>query len=396
MTSTASERRAARLVISAPRILTPERVLSPGLVEIEDGRIVSVHEGGPAAQPNVIRLETGVLAPGLIDLQTNGYKGVDFTTADAAEWRRAQEEAPETGVTAFLPTLITAPLDALERGLATTAAVRRASQLRPVARVLGAHLEGPFLSPARRGAHNAEWLLPPTPEFVARLLAASDGNLALMTLAPELEGGLTAVRAFAEAGVLVSIGHSDATAEITSAAADAGARMVTHLFNAQRGIHHREPGVAGQALIDGRLTLGLILDFVHVAEVVCRLTFAAAGGRVALVTDATAAAGLPAGEYLLGGERIQVGASGPPRRADGALAGSSLRLDEAIANAVKLGVDVSAAVDAATRIPADLLGRTDLGRILPGARADLVWLGEDLRARATWIGGALAYGGANL
>jgi len=169
--------------------------------------------------------------------------------------------------------------------------------------------------------------------------------------------------------------------------------MVTHLFNAQRGIHHREPGVAGQALIDPRLSLGLILDFHHVSETVCRLIFAAAGGRVVLVTDATAAAGQPAGRYRLGGDVIEVKDGGPPRRLDGTLAGSTLRLDDAIANAVKLGVDLGAAVDAASRLPADLIGRRDLGRIQSGAWADLVWLGEDLHTRATWIGGELAYGG---
>jgi N-acetylglucosamine-6-phosphate deacetylase len=227
---------------------------------------------------------------------------------------------------------------------------------------------------------------------VDRLLDEGGDVLALVTLAPELGGGLEATRRLSERGVVVSIGHSNATAAETEAGAAAGARMVTHLFNAQRGLHHREPGVAGQALVDRRLTLGLIVDLAHVAPQVCQLAFAAAPDRIALVTDATAAAGQAPGRYELGGEVIEVGASGPPRRRDGTLAGSVLRLDEAVGNAHRLGVDLLAAVEAASRVPADVLGRRDLGRLAPGAIADIVWLDDDLRTRATWIGGTLAFG----
>jgi N-acetylglucosamine-6-phosphate deacetylase len=172
--------------------------------------------------------------------------------------------------------------------------------------------------------------------------------------------------------------------------------MVTHLFNAQSGIHHRDPGVAAQALADERLTAGLIADMAHVAPVVCKVAFAAAPGRIVLVTDAAAAAGMPPGRYELGGEPIELPADGPPLRGDGTIAGSALRLDVAVGNIVRLGVPPVPAVDAATRVPADLIGRPDLGRIAPGAVADLVWLEATqdggLRARATWIGGQLRYG----
>jgi N-acetylglucosamine-6-phosphate deacetylase len=212
------------------------------------------------------------------------------------------------------------------------------------------------------------------------------------TLAPERPGGIAAVRRLAEAGVLVSIGHSDATAAQAEAATDAGARLVTHLFNAMRPLHHREPGLVGQALADPRLTSGLIADLHHVAAPVCRLAFAAAPGRIMLVTDAVAAAGMPPGTYDLGGQQVSVDPLGLPRRADGTIAGSGLRLDAAIAFVVTAGIDLRTAVDAATRLPADVIGRPDLGRIAPGALADLVWLGDDLTARATWLGGRLAYG----
>jgi N-acetylglucosamine-6-phosphate deacetylase len=236
-------------------------------------------------------------------------------------------------------------------------------------------------------------IIPPSPEAVAALLAAGTGVLRVVTLAPEVEGSLAAITALASAGILVSIGHSDATARQVTAAVDAGARMVTHLFNAQRPLHHREPGVAGQALADPRLTCGLIADPSHVTAAVCAIAFAAAPGRIFLVTDASAAAGMPPGRYRIGGAPVEVrpGNGAAPRRADGTLAGSVLRMDQAVANMVAAGAGLPEAVAAATRIPADLLGRPDLGRLVPGAAADLAWLGDDLRTRATWVAGQRLY-----
>ena len=174
---------------------------------------------------------------------------------------------------------------------------------------------------------------------------------------------------------------------------DAGARMVTHLFNAQRGLHHREPGVVGVALTDERLVCGLIADLHHVAPEACRIALAAARGRIALVTDATAAGGMPPGRYELGGQAIEVAARGRRRSGPTArIAGSALAMDRAVANAVSLGLDLAAAVRAASTLPADVLGRADLGRLAPGALADMTWLSDDLQARATWIGGRLVHG----
>ncbi len=258
------------------------------------------------------------------------------------------------------------------------------------ARVLGVHVEGPFIAPRRRGAHRPDWIIDPDPAAAAGLLAAAGGALRIMTLAPERPGALAVIRQLAQAGVLVSIGHSDATGDQVRQAAGAGARMVTHLFDAQRPLHHREPGVVGTALTDPRLTSGLIADLHHVGAEACRIAFAAAPGRICLVTDAAASAGMPPGRYLLGGEPIELppGPGQPPVRADGTLAGSGLRMDAAVANMVSAGVELTAAVAAATVVPADLIGRPDLGRLAPGAAADLAWLGDDLRARGTWIGGA--------
>jgi N-acetylglucosamine-6-phosphate deacetylase len=303
-------------------------------------------------------------------------------------------------------------------------------------------------------------MVPPSPEAVAELLDAGHGVLRLVTLAPETDGALAAVSALVAAGVMVSVGHSDATASQVAAAAGAGARMVTHLFNAQRGMHHREPGVVGQALTDHRLTSGLIVDLCHVSAAACAIAFAAAPGRICLVPDAAASAGMPPGRYVLGGQPMELPpGGGAPVRPDGTLAGSALRMDQAVANAVAVGLHLAEAslvagdrqadligrpdlggwprraadlagsamicglsglggerrstapearrrwqarsiavlhlaeaVAAASRIPADLIGRPDLGRLAPGAAADLAWLGDDLRTRAAWVGGAQVYG----
>jgi N-acetylglucosamine-6-phosphate deacetylase len=382
------------VIISAPSLLTGEAAADPvpfGYVEIDGGTIAEVGIGGAPPGSSDIALPDGVLVPGLVDLQVNGYYGVEFQNADADSWAAVARRLPETGTTAFLPTMITAPVAELAAGLSAAAAFVPA--MNEGARVLGVHVEGPFIATSRRGAHNPAFITAPTPIAVAELLTGGRGLLRLVTLAPELPGALAAIGELAAAGVLVSVGHSDATAAQVAQAATAGARKVTHLFNAQRPLGHREPGVVGQALTDPRLTSGLILDLYHVAAAAAQIAFAAAPGRIALVTDAAACAGMPPGEYLLGGEPITLpdGDGAPPVRADGTLAGSALRMDRAVANAVACGLPLATAVAAATRVPADLIGRPDLGRVAAGAAADLVWLGSDLSTRATWVGGRLVY-----
>ena len=378
-------------IVSAPRVIAGGRVLAPGAAVVEGERIAAVLDHRPAPGPGHLALDHGVLAPGLIDVQLNGAFGVDLVDAEPADWDRVVRRLPSTGVTGFLATFISAPVDDLIAAMARASEARTGCLERPVARLLGVHLEGPFLSPRRRGAHDAAHLIDPTADLVDRLLEAGAGILELMTLAPEREGALEATKRLASSGVLVSVGHSDAVAEQVVAAVEAGARMVTHVFNAQRGLHHREPGVAGQALGDDRLAIGLIADLYHVHPVICRVILEAARGRVALITDAVSALGMPPGRYELGSEVVELREGSPPLRADGTLAGSTLRLDEAVGNVVSLGIDPVRAVEAASRVPADLLGLGDLGRLEPGARADLVWLSDRWRALATWIDGASAW-----
>jgi N-acetylglucosamine-6-phosphate deacetylase len=383
------------VLIAAAQVLTAESgsdlVPGPMVLDLARGVLTEVWPGPPARTAEV-ELPDGLLLPGFVDLQVNGYFGEEFQTAEAASWSRVVSRLPSTGTTALLPTLITAPVAALAEALSKAAGFVPDLPAGG-ARVLGVHLEGPFISPLRRGAHNQAWIREPTPESIAELIEAGAGLLRLVTLAPELPGGLAAIEQLTAAGVLVSVGHSDATGEQVAAAAGRGASMVTHLFNGQRPLRHREPGVVGQALTDDRLTSGLIADLHHVAGSICALAFRAAPGRIALVSDAAAPAGMAPGEYLLGGEPITLPPEegAPPVRADGTLAGSALRMDVAVANSVSCGVPLGDAVAAATRIPADLVGRRDLGRISAGAAADLVWLSPQLRTRATWIAGQLVY-----
>jgi N-acetylglucosamine-6-phosphate deacetylase len=376
--------------LAAPQMVTPAGVHADGWVTFGDGVIRAVGNGPPPADHPVTSLPDGLLAPGLVDAQVNGGFGIDLAAAGPGRWHELARRLLDTGVTAFAPTLTSAPMQVLTAALDAYAAHHDELQRPACARSLGVHLEGPFLSARYAGAHPAAALTDPDPDHLDVLVEAARGHLRYVTLAPERAHASDAIARLTSSGIRVAIGHSDASDEQVRAAVDAGATLVTHLYNAQRPFHHRAPGVVGAALTDPRLTLGLIADRHHAAPAAVRLAFAAAAGRVMLVTDATAALGMPPGTYELGGDVVEVAADGPPRRADGTLAGSALALDAAVRNVVACGVGIREALDAATRVPADALGRPDLGRIAPGAAADLVWLTEGLRPQAVWRDGQLA------
>jgi N-acetylglucosamine-6-phosphate deacetylase len=376
-------------VISAPTVLLDDQLVDRGWVAVRDGRVVATGAGLPPA-PIDVRLPAGTLAPGLVDLQCNGAFGRDLTTADAEGWVEVLAGLPAFGVTSVLPTLVTAPIERLVAALQTAASVAAPAG---AARSLGVHLEGPYLSPQRAGAHRRDLLRMPDVAELGSMLQAGSGVLRCMTLAPELPGALAVVSHLVAAGIRVSVGHSDATDIEVAAAADAGATLVTHLYNAQSPLHHREPGVVGAALADERLTLGMIADLEHVAPTAVRVAFAAAGDRIALVSDATPALGLPPGRHVFAGDTVIVEAPGaPPRRLNGTLAGSALRLADAVGNVIGCGVSPIRALLAATRTPADAIGATGIGRLVPGSRADLVWFDEAWALRATWVDGHLVAG----
>jgi N-acetylglucosamine-6-phosphate deacetylase len=345
-------------------------VLVAGDVEIEDGRIAA--HGLPSSNGR------GLASPGFVDLQVNGFGGVDFLDADAAGYARAGEALLETGVTAYLPTLITAPEERLVAALGEIAEVGRGP------RILGAHVEGPFLSPRRLGTHPPSARRDPDLALLERLLAA--GPVRLLTLAPELPGALDLVDLLVARGITVSAGHSDATAEEANVAFDRGVRTVTHLFNAMRPFTHRDPGVAGAALARPDVVVQIIIDGVHLAPDTVRLAWRAAAGRIALVTDAVAGAGVSGdGSYRLGDTPVEV-RDGVVRRDDGVLAGSVLSMIDAVRNLHALGVPLEDALDAATSVPGRVIG-VETGRIEIGAPADIVVLSEELEIERVLVGG---------
>ena len=377
-------------VVSAPRLLRDGRLSGPGGVVVEDGRIAAVLDAPPPAGAGGVRLEDGLLTPGLLDLHNNGAFGSDFAEATPEGWSEVLHGLAARGVTGVEPTFITAPLADFAPAMERCRAAAEAHAQAPVARILGAHLEGPFISPRRKGAHRAEHMLDPSAEALDTLLAdpATRAMLRTVTLAPERKHGLEAVARLVAAGVVVAVGHTDATPEEVAAAGDAGATMVTHLFNAQRPFSHREPGVPGAVLTDERFSLGLIVDGQHVHPQVCRVVFRAAPGRVVAVTDSILTAGLPAGTPLsFGGQAVANDPTGLGRRPDGTIAGAGIVLDEGVRRMVVAGIDAATVLAAATEVPARSLGRDDVGHLRPGAHADLVWWGDDLVPRRVWVGG---------
>jgi N-acetylglucosamine-6-phosphate deacetylase len=343
-----------------------------GDVRVEDGRIAAVGVVPAGAG--------GLAAPGYVDLQVNGFGGIDFLGAEPRDYRTAGAAIAATGVTAYLPTFITSPDDAYDRAIAAVAAARAA----PGPRILGVHLEGPFLSPRWPGAHDARHLQAPDSALIDRL--ARVAPVAIVTLAPELAGALELTRGLVARGIVVSCGHSDADAAAAHAAFDSGARAITHLHNAHRRYGHRDPGLGGVALVRPDVTVQAVVDGVHLAPEVAYAAFLTAGERFGLVTDAMAAAGLGDGHYRLGSRRVEVNGM-TARLAKGTFAGSVLTMDAAVRNLVGLGAREVDALLAATRAPARLLARPSLGHLAPGAPADVVVLDDRLEVRATLVDG---------
>jgi N-acetylglucosamine-6-phosphate deacetylase len=341
-----------------------------GDVEIADGRVAAYGLSSPNGR--------SLAAPGFVDLQVNGFAGVDLLDADAGGYRRVGDALLETGVTAYLPTFITAPEEQL------LAALREAPAGSDGPRILGVHLEGPFLSPRRLGIHPAAARRDPDVDLLERLLSA--GPVRLVTLAPELPGADALIDILVRHEIAISCGHSDATAEQANAAFDSGVRTVTHLFNAMRPFRHRDPGIAGAALARDDVIVQIIVDGVHLAVETARVVLGAARGRIALVTDAMAGAGLTDGIYRLGGLEIEIRA-GVARGPTGALAGSTLTMIEAVRNFHALGASFEDAVGAATEVPARVLRLPSAGRLGVGLPADIVVLSDDLEVERVLVEG---------
>lgn len=349
--------------------MTPTGVVDDAVIEISGSRVLAI---GPYAE--AAGLETGRIAgwvvPGFIDTHVHGGGGHDYATEDAQEALRGRDFHAAYGTTTSFASLVTAPIDVLCRQLTTLA------DLVDDGHFAGVHLEGPFLSPDRRGAHDPTHLRAPDPVSVARLLKAARGTAATVTIAPELPGATAAIAQFLDAGVQVAVGHTDADRDTIAAALNAGASLATHLFNAMPSIHHRTPGPIPLLLADPRVGIELIADGFHLHPDVLRMSAAAAGpDRVMLVTDAMVAAGMPDGEYTLGGLQVRVRGS-IARIVDGSdslgsIAGSTLTMAGAFAAMTSIVGDIGAVAAMASTTAAAKLGLEDVGRIEAGARADL-------------------------
>jgi N-acetylglucosamine-6-phosphate deacetylase len=374
-------------VLTGARVVTPSGVLEDGWVAVEGGTIAAVGSGSqpPPADAVQIQLDGGWVLPGFVDLHVHGGGGHDMAAspqalAAAVAFHRSH------GTTRCLVSLVTAPPALLERQLGWVADQVEAGPS-AAGHVVGAHLEGPFLSHARCGAQAPQYLLLPDRDLFARLVRAARGSLRSVTLAPELPGATALLRDVLDAGAVAAIGHTDATFDEAAAAFAAGATLTTHLFNAMRPVHHREPGAALAAL-EADVACEIINDGVHLHPGVVRLA-ARTASRLVLVTDAMDAAGVGDGDYVLGGQAVRVSGGQARLRGSGSLAGSTLTMDAAVRRAVlDVGLSVPQAAAAASTNPATVLGLENrCGAVVAGLDADLVVMDDDLRLVRVMAGG---------
>jgi N-acetylglucosamine-6-phosphate deacetylase len=368
-------------------LFTPSGLLDHGAMLINGETITAVGREGDLPCPadaHPFDAKGQNLVPGFIDLQINGAFGMDFTSSPETIWQ-VGERLTGFGVTSFLPTIISSPPEITRKAQACL-------QKGPPngyhgARVIGLHLEGPYLNPEKYGAHNPDYLCQPQPEVYEHWSPAS--FVRLVTLAPELPGAITAIQTLVKHGVVVCAGHSQASLDQSQDGFEAGIRYGTHLFNAMPPFDHRRPGLVGALLADHRLTAGMIVDGIHLHPVTVKLAWQTLGPqRTSLVTDAMAALGMPSGEYSLGGRTVYVDGSSA-KLTDGLLAGSLLSLDQALNNLVKFtGCSLEEALPTITRVPAHLLGLdSSLGNLIVGAKADLVLLTSDMQVTGVWLNG---------
>ena len=380
---------------TAAELFTPLDCIRDGVVLVEDGKISALGSRDTIAIPQgagIEDYENGVLAPGLVDIHIHGGAGHDVMEATPEALTAVERSIASHGVTSYFPTTITAPVETTLRALNQLAGAieRRASHIEPDrASPAGIHMEGPFLSYAKRGVHPPEYLTPPALNLFERFWQAARGHIKIMTIAPELPGAVELISEAARRGVVCSLGHSDAQTADTRAAIRAGARHATHTFNAMRALDHREPGILGVVLSDPRLTADIICDGVHVDPAMVELFLKVKGAeRAVLMTDALSATGMGDGRYRLG--TFEVDVSGPLCLRGKTLAGSVLTLDAAVRNVIEFaGWELHAAIRLATLNPARVAALSSKGRLAPGADADLVVLTRTGEVIETICGGVV-------
>jgi len=388
------------LVIHAGRALTPQEEIIDAAVVVEDRRISFVGRRDALTLPagaRELKAAEFAVVPGFLDVHIHGAGGHDVMGADSESLATVAATVARYGTTSFLATTVTASTESTCRSVAKMVQHARAERgslsSEPAAEMIGIHFEGPFLSHARRGVQPAEWIVPPSQAVFRQFLNAAGGFGRMLTLAPEVPGALDLVRAAREAGLVVAMGHTDATYTEARAAVERGVTHAVHVFNAMRPFAHRETGVIGAVLTSPEVTAELIADGVHVDVPAMRILLAAKGfDRVVLVSDATAAAGMPDGQYRLGPLDVTV-IGGVCRDSEGKLAGSTLTLDRALRNIVALGVSLRDAVQMLTLNPARVLGMEKTkGVLASGADADLVLLDSALKVRGVMTRGVVSAG----
>lgn len=379
-----------RTALRCRRLVTATGVLRDGFVAVDGTMITEVRsfDDRDLESDDPIEVIDGWVVPGFVDTHTHGGGGHDLGSTDPDEVRQVVAFARRHGTTSVFASLITSELDRIEAQLATLAPLAAAGE------IAGIHAEGPFLSPAKRGAHDPQLLRDPDTESVDRLLTAADGRLSMITIAPELPGAIEAIGRFVDHGVTVAIGHTDADDIAVAAAIDAGATVATHLFNAMPPIHHRVPGPIPLLLTDPRVTVELIMDGVHLHPEVLAMAVAAAGPeRVAMITDAMIATGMADGDYRLGGLQVTVD-HGVARLQTtdgsvGSIAGSTLTMQDAFGFAVQtLGLPIAEVAQMTASTPARTHRLDTVGRIEAGRRADLVVVDDQGNLRAVMAAGA--------
>jgi len=380
--------------LSAKRLFTPFEVIERPRVFVDGDlitRVATQQEAEVVGQD--VSFKDAFLAPGFVDIHIHGGGGHDVMEDDASALPAVESQLARHGVSAYYPTTVTAPLDRTLRALEHLGtAIERMGEGPSSpgrARPLGIHLEGPFISHARRGVHPPQDLLAPRVETFNKFWDAAHGQIRVMTIAPELEGALDVIELASRLGVCVSLGHSDATYGLAQRGIEAGARHATHTFNAMRPLGHRDPGILGAALVSEHLTADVIADGIHLDPVILELFLKAKGiDRAVLITDAIAATGMPEGRYMLGSLEVEVKDGACMH--DGKLAGSVLTMDRAVRNVAALGGwNLQKAVQLATANPARVLGQNSRGRIAAGMAADLAVLDEHGQVLKTIVGGAI-------
>ena len=365
------------------RIFTP-RGWMRGAFEVLDGRFGEIRPGD-TCPAGVTDLGGAKVLPGLVDIHIHGAAGADFSDGDPEGLRRMGRFLAARGVTSFAPTSMTLPYDALEKAYAAARALHD-RRPRGCARVVGIHMEGPFLSHAKRGAQNPAFLRLPDADALERLQAACGGLIRIVDVAPELPGAADFIRRAARR-CRVSLAHTDADYEAAAVALEAGARHVTHLFNAMPPIHHRAPGVIGAASERADTDAELICDGQHVHPSAVRMAFRLFPGRICLISDALRCCGMPDGDYELGGQTVTL-RGGVARLPSGTIAGAASTLYDGLRNAVAFGIPEEEAIPAATLRPARAIGAdAEIGSIEPGKQADFLVCADDLRLRAVFLGG---------